>query len=88
MNTSDGIWIPSYYRRRHRFSWVRAAGGPQRVDWVTGAVLAVIVLGLFALARGPHHEGTPSAAVAASTGALGSEINADRVAYVPSAIDK
>jgi hypothetical protein len=82
MNTSDGIWIPSYYRRQHRFSWVRAAGGPQRIDWVTGAVLAVLVLGLFALARAPHHQGTPSAA------AQGSDINADRVAYVPSAVDK
>ena len=89
MNTSDGIWIPSYYRRRHRFSWVRAAGGPQRIDWVTGAVLAVLVLGLFALARAPHHQGTPSAApVAAATAAQGSDINTDRVAYVSSAVDK
>ena len=98
MNTSDGIWIPSYYRRRHRFSWVRAAGGPQRVDWVTGVVLAALVLGLFALARAPHHQGTPSAAVpsgdvtaapvAATTAAQGSDINTDRVAYVSSAVDK
>jgi hypothetical protein len=88
MNTSDGIWIPSYYRRRHRFSWVRAAGGPQRVDWVTGVVLAVLVLGLCALARAPHHQGTPSTAVTATTAAQGSDINTDRVAYVSSAVDK
>ena len=88
MNATDGIWVPSYYRRRHRFSWVRAAGGPQPIDWVAGAVLAVLVLGLFALARTPQHQGTPSAAVAATTEAQGSDVNADRVAYVPSAVDK
>jgi hypothetical protein len=88
MNTTDGIWVPSYYQRRHRFLWARAAGGPQPVDWIAGAVLAVLVLGLFALARAPQHEGAPSAAVAATTGAQDSEINADRVAYVPSAVDK
>ena len=98
MNATDGIWVPSYYRRRHRFLWVRAAGGPQPIDWVAGAVLAVLVLGLFALARAPQHQGTPSAAVpagdvtaapvAATTEAQGGDIKADRVAYVPSAVDK
>jgi hypothetical protein len=48
MNTTDGIWIPSYYRRRHRFSWVRAAGGPQAVDWFAGIALAALVFGLVA----------------------------------------
>ena len=52
MNTTDGIWVPSYYRRRHPFLWTRAAGGPQRVDWMVGVVLAVAVLWLVTLIRG------------------------------------
>jgi hypothetical protein len=52
MNTSEGIWVPSYYRRRHRFLWTRAAGGPQRVDWLAGVLFAVLVLWLVALAYG------------------------------------
>ena len=90
--TTDGIWVPSYYRRRHPFLWVRAAGGPQRVDWIAGAVLAALVLGLVALARGPQHPVAPSAAVAAAamSAAQDGEINADRLAYAPkpSAVDK
>jgi hypothetical protein len=50
MDTNDGIWIPSYYRRRRPFSWARAAGGPQVIDWVVGAVLAALVFGLIAFA--------------------------------------
>jgi hypothetical protein len=87
MNTTDGIWVPSYYRRRHPFLWVRAAGGPQRSDWVAGVVLAVLVLGLVALARSPQRQLAPSAAlaVAATTAAQDvqpGDIGADRVAYV------
>jgi hypothetical protein len=52
MNTTDGIWVPSYYRRKHRFLWARAAGGPQRVDWLAGVLFAVLVLWLVALAYG------------------------------------
>jgi hypothetical protein len=89
---TDGIWVPSYYRRRHPFLWVRAAGGPQRVDWIAGAVLAALVFLLVSLERGPQHHVAPSAAVAAAamTAAQDGEINADRVAYVPkpSAVDK
>jgi hypothetical protein len=93
MNTTDGIWVPSYYRRRHPFLWLRAAGGPQTEDWVAGAVVAALVL--LALVRTPNHEVAPSAAVAeaATTAAQaqdGSVISADRVAYAPqpSAVDK
>ena len=46
MNTADGMWVPSYYRRKHRLSWVRAAGGPQVVDWVAGIAFAALVLWL------------------------------------------
>jgi hypothetical protein len=46
MNTYDGIWVPSYYRRKRRFLWARAAGGPHAVDWVAGVVFAVLVFGL------------------------------------------
>jgi hypothetical protein len=88
MTTSDGIWVPSYYRRPHRFSWVRAAGGPQPVDWLVGAVLAVLVLGLCALARTSQHQVTLPTAVAATTATQDSNTNADRVAYVPSAVEK
>jgi hypothetical protein len=72
MNTTDGIWIPSYYRRRHPFSWARAAGGPQVVDWVVGVVLAVLVAGLVAFAWAPR---APSAAVAATAAANDRAIN-------------
>lgn len=46
MNTTDALWVPSYYKRPHRFTWVRAAGGPQLVDCVTGVVSALVVLAL------------------------------------------
>jgi hypothetical protein len=95
MNTTDGIWVPSYYRRRHPFLWARAAGGPKRIDWIVGVLLAVLVLGLVARARSPQREVAPSAAlaVAATTAAQdtqGSDVSADRVAYVsqPSADTK
>ncbi|HEY6922241.1 MAG TPA: hypothetical protein VI653_02145 [Steroidobacteraceae bacterium] len=52
MNTTDGIWVPSYYRRRHPFLWTRAAGGPQRVDWLAGVLVAALVLRLVALVYG------------------------------------
>ena len=95
MTTSDEIWVPSYYRRRHPFLWLQAAGGPQTEDWIAGAVVAALVLVLLALVRTPHHEVAPSAAVAevATTAAQaqdGSVISADRVAYAPqpSPVDK
>ncbi len=92
MNTTDGMWVPSYYRRRHPFLWVRAAGGPQRVDWVVGVVLAVLVLSLIAHARTPQRQTAPSVAVAAAaaatTAAQDSDISSGRVAYVPSTANK
>jgi hypothetical protein len=95
MHTTDGIWVPSYYRRRHPFLWLRAAGGPQTQDWVAGAVVAALVLVILAHVRTPNHEVAPSAAVAevATTAAQaqdGSVMSADRVAYAPqsSAVDK
>jgi hypothetical protein len=51
MNTSNGIWVPSYYRRRHPFLWMRGATGPRHIDWIAGVMLAVLVLGLVAHAR-------------------------------------
>jgi hypothetical protein len=88
MNTTDGMWVPSYYRRRHPFLWVRAAGGPQRIDWVVGVVLAVLVLGLIAHARTPQHQAAPGAAAAATTAAQDSDVSSGRVAYVPSTANK
>ena len=91
MNTSNGMWVPSYYRRRHPLSWIRrGAGGPKVVDWLAGAVFAVLVLGLVALARAPQHHWTRSAAVTATTASKDSNINPDRMAYAPrpSAVDK
>ena len=90
MNTTDGIWVPTYYRHRHRFSWVRAAGGPRVADWVAGAVLAALVLGLVALARSPQRQEAPSTAVAAEAAAKDSDTDAGRVAYTspPSTVDK
>ena len=86
---TDDIWIPSYYRQRHPFLWVRAAGGPQVVDWVCGAVFAVLVLGLVTLVRAPH-QAQPSAAVVATATTPNSDTNADRVAYASqvSAVNK
>jgi hypothetical protein len=85
MNTTDGIWIPEYYRHRRRFSWVRAAGGPQVADWIAGAVLAVLVLGLVALARSPQRQEASSTAVAVAPAAANdSDIDAGRVAYASS----
>lgn len=91
MNTTDGIWVPEYYRHRRRFSWVRAAGGPKVADWVTGAVFAALVLGLVAFARSPQRREAPSTAVAAApTAVKDSDIDAGRVAYAssPSTVDK
>ena len=90
MNTTDGMWVPSYYRRRHPFLWVRAAGGPQRVDWIVGVVLAVLVLSLIAHSRTPPRQTVPSVAVAAAatTAAQDSDIGSGRVAYVPSTANK
>ncbi len=65
MNTTDGIWVPTYYRHRRRFGWLRAAGGPQVSDWVTGAILAALVLGFVAYARSAQHPDAPSTTVAA-----------------------
>ena len=64
MNTTDGIWVPTYYRHRRRFGWLRAAGGPRVADWVTAAVLATLVLGLVAYVRSAQHQ-DPSSTVAA-----------------------
>jgi hypothetical protein len=83
MNTTDGIWVPSYFRRRHPFSWTRAAGGPKVVDWVAAAVFAALVLGLVAFARAPQRQSVPSAAVAVTPAPENSDTNADRVAYKP-----
>ena len=91
MNTTDGMWVPSYYRQQHPVVlWVRDAGRPQVVDWLTGAAVAVLVLGLVALVRAPHHEALPSAAVVATITTQNSDTNADRVAYVaqPASVDK
>jgi len=85
MNTTDGFWIPSYYRRRHPFLWVRAAGGPQTIDWLAGVALAGLVLLLIALARAPHHQATPSPVVVVTTVSQDRDSNSDRVAYVPRA---
>jgi hypothetical protein len=90
MNTTDGIWVPTYYRHRRRFSWVRAAGGPRVADWVAGAVFAALVLGLVALARSPQRQEAPSTAVAAEAAVKDSDTDAGRVAYTssPSTVDK
>jgi hypothetical protein len=65
MNTTDGIWVPTYYRHRRQFSWVlRATGGPRVTDWVAGAVFAALVLGLVAFAHFPQLRGAQSTAVA------------------------
>ena len=66
MNTTDGIWVPTYYQHRRPLWWLRAAGGPQVTDWVAGAVVAALVLGLVAYARAPQHQETPSTVVVAS----------------------
>ena len=81
MNTTDGIWVPTYYRHRRRFSWVRAAGGPRVADWVAGALFAALVLGLVALARSPQRQEAP---------VKDSDTDAGRVAYTssPSTVDK
>jgi hypothetical protein len=55
MNTSNEIWVPSYYRRAHPLLWMRGATGPRHIDWITGVMLAVLVLGLVAHARFQHH---------------------------------
>jgi hypothetical protein len=64
MNTSNGIWVPSYYRRRHPFLWMRGAAGPRHIDWITGVMLAVLVLGLVAHARLQQRHGDADTALA------------------------
>jgi hypothetical protein len=64
MNTSNGIWVPSYYRRRHPFLWMRGATGPRHIDWIAGVMLAVLVLGLVAHARLQQRNGNSAAALA------------------------
>lgn len=62
MNTTEGIWVPTYYRHRRRFLWLRTAGRPHVADWVAGAVLAVLVLGLVAYSRAPHQDSSTAMA--------------------------
>ncbi len=50
MDTTDAMWVPSYYRRPRLLAWIRAAVRPRVADCVAGAVLAVVVLALL-LAR-------------------------------------
>ena len=66
MNTTDGIWVPTYYRHRRRFSWLRAAGRPRVADCVAGALLAALVLGFVAFERSAQHQEAASETVAAN----------------------
>lgn len=66
MNTTDGIWVPTYYRHRRRFSWLRTAGRPRVADCLAGAVFAALVLGLVAFERSEQHQEAQSATVAAN----------------------
>jgi hypothetical protein len=65
MNTVNEIWVPTYYQQKRRLSWLRAAGGPQAADWLAGAVVAALVLGMMAYARSPQHQEPPSTTVMA-----------------------
>ena len=65
MDTTDGIWVPTYYRRRRRFLWLRAAGAPRVADWIAGAVVAALVLGCVAYARSAQHRDASSTAMTA-----------------------
>ena len=87
MNTTDAIWIPAHYRQPRRFSWVRAAGGPQMADWIAGAVVAALVLGVVTLTRSTQHDGAAPTTVAAENH---STIDAARVVYAssPVTVDK
>jgi len=88
MNTTDGMWVPSYYRRRHPFLWLRAAGGPKRIDLVVGVGLAVLVFGFIVHTNTLQRQTVPTAA--ATTASEGSDVTSDRVAFVPqvSAVSK
>jgi hypothetical protein len=76
MNTSNGIWVPSYYRRRHPFLWMRGATGPRHIDWIAGVMLAVLVFALVAHARLQQLHGT-SAGVLATPGTTATQPSAD-----------
>jgi hypothetical protein len=66
MNTTEGIWVPTYYQQRRRFSWLRTAGRPQVTDWIAGAALAVLVMALITFAHTPQHQEVPPTQVAAN----------------------
>jgi len=87
MNTTDVIWIPARYRQARRFSWVRAAGGPQMADWIAGAVVAALALSVVTLIRSTQHDQRVSTTVAAANH---SNIDAVRVVYAssPVTVDK
>jgi hypothetical protein len=76
MNTSNGIWVPSYYRRRHPLLWMRGAAGPRHIDWIAGVMLAVLVLGLVAHARLQQRQGN-SAAVLATPATTATQLSTD-----------
>jgi hypothetical protein len=76
MNTSNGIWVPSYYRRRHPLLWMRGAAGPRHIDWIAGVMLAVLVLGLVAHARLQQRQGN-SAAVHATPATTATQLSTD-----------
>jgi hypothetical protein len=78
MNTSNGIWVPSYYRRRHPFLWLRGATGPRHIDWITGVMLAVLVLGLVAHARLQQRDGN-SATVLATPATTATQLSTDEL---------
>jgi hypothetical protein len=67
MNTSNGIWVPSYYQRRHPFLWIRGAAGPRHIDWIAGVMLAVLALGLVAHASLQQRHENSAAALATPT---------------------
>ena len=87
MNTTDGIWIPAHYQRPRRFSWIRAAGGPQMADCIAGALVAALVLGVVTHIRSTQHDETASTTVAAANH---SNIDTARVVYAssPETVDK
>jgi hypothetical protein len=82
MNTTDSIWVPSYYRRPHRLAWVRTAAGPQLADCIAGAVFAGVVLALLLTHTAQHQRVAASPPAAAMAPATDRDTNADRVAYV------
>ena len=87
MNTTDEIWIPAYYQRPRRFSWIRAAGGPQEADCIAGAIVAALVLGVVTLIHSTQHdEKAPTTVTAVNH----SNIDTVRVVYAssPVTVDK